>query len=201
MKKLNDQYLNLGPKVRHSETELDRFNDLRLSLFELKQSLLSIQNLREGLERDTKSRVQDINLAASHIAADIGRAPVCTFLDNLDKSRESHDTNNNAPVNDDEVKNPVSSKARSPLLSAASAPLLERPKSAKSLKIRLPKRKKGGEKSPKKGKKEYVLVPLVTGVFGDVLQKKPNGKPKYTDVATIISKGAAQHKVLLFFNI
>ena len=57
------------------------------------------------------------------------------------------------------------------------------------------KRKMSPEKKIAKKKQEYFLTPLHYGRYGEIMQRGPNGKAKYTDVASIINQGTIAHKV------
>ena len=177
---------------------------IQASLEQLKQSLSSMQLLKEQMDRETESRIQQLNVAVEQITTNFRRSSLGKYLDSFDSPIKSCDTpikscdrNNNRPVNDDDAaqKPGASTVQRSPW-KTSSAPLLEQETTTANLFTSwLFKPKKSKAKKGSATKHEYVLVPLPTGLFGDVLQKKPNGKPKYTDVMTVIRHGTANHKV------
>ena len=52
--------------------------------------------------------------------------------------------------------------------------------------------------SASKLKQEFALLPLNYGRYGELMQRGPGGKPKYTDVASIIEQGTVAHSVSPF---
>ena len=54
--------------------------------------------------------------------------------------------------------------------------------------------------SSSKLKQDFALIPLNYGRYGELMQRGPGGKPKYTDVASIIEQGTVAHSVSLFQN-
>ena len=49
--------------------------------------------------------------------------------------------------------------------------------------------------STSKLKQDFALIPLNYGRYGELMQRGPGGKPKYTDVASVIDQGIIAHKV------
>ena len=148
----------------------------------------NIQLLKEQLDHETASRLQQLNMAVEQMAMNFRKSSIGRYLDSLDMPIESRDRNNNRPVNDDEISQKSVASSAQKTLKASNTPV-------KTLKSRLLQKRKGTGRKGLSTKHDYVLVPLSTGMFGDVLQKKPNGKPKFTDVMTVIYQGTANHKV------
>ena len=191
--------LSMLTDVRRSRVSLSpgELRSIQVSLDQLQQSLSSMQLLKEQMDRETETRIEQLNMAVEQMTSNFRKSSIGRYLDSLDMPIKSCDRNNNRPVNDDDIaqKPTVSSVQKSPW-KTSSAPLLEQetPK-AKSFNPRLVKARKSKGKKGSSSNHDYVLVPFPNGIFGDVLQKKPNGKPKYTDVMTVIHQGTANHKV------
>ena len=110
-------------------------------------------------------------------------------------SEDSNDYNNNSKVFGKEATATRSLTTEVPLFRTTSVPILERQTHLTPSSPRMNKKKKKvGEKKDCKKKLIYALEPIPRGIFGEVLQKKPNGKPKYTDIATVIYQGTSEHR-------
>ena len=185
--------------VRRNKVSLSpgELRSIQASLDQLQHSLSSMQLLKEQMDRETETRIEQLNMAVEQMTSNFRKSSIGRYLDSLDTPIKSCDRNNNRPVNDDDIaqKPEVSTVQKSPW-KTSSAPLLdqETPK-AKSFNPRFIKAKKSKGKKGSSTNHDYVLVPFPNGIFGDLLQKKPNGKPKYTDVMTVIHQGTANHKV------
>ena len=53
----------------------------------------------------------------------------------------------------------------------------------------------GASTSKLRLKQDFALVPLEYGRYGELMQRGPGGKPKYTDIASVIDQGTISHSV------
>ena len=53
----------------------------------------------------------------------------------------------------------------------------------------------GASTSKLRLKQDFALVPLQYGRYGELMQRGPGGKPKYTDIASVIDQGTISHSV------
>lgn len=169
---------------------------IRASLNELYHSLATVQLLKEHVGNEAKAKIRRLNMAAIHITRNFRRSSIGQYLDSLETPLDMSDSNNNCPANEDETpQKPTTPSTQSSPLKTLSAPLLARETSAKASRWRLPARRNGALGRWSSKKQDYMLLPIKTGWFGNVLQKLPNGKPKYTDIMAVIYQGTSQHKV------